>query len=240
MKGIKVYKHDFGYAREHEEIEAYRESLMANRECAAAIDKAVADNYNNYCLDGEAAIKQVVTEYGLERTLYVLANAVRHKEHDGRIAPANKKWAAENYILSDANAHDDRTLSYITTAHPGLIDLLVTRARKMPDEITPLVEEEIKAEAKRILESFNKLTTPNSFSGTHYQVEISREFMFRASTKDTDKLARFLPYNTLCFSTVKGERGVYAQISAKESRKTELRIPKPRGRSKKVKEEMER
>ena len=71
------------------ELEQYRASRKANIACAAAIDAAISEHYRDNCL-GREAVSQVVEQFGYDRTLYVLANTVRHKEHDGRISRDNE------------------------------------------------------------------------------------------------------------------------------------------------------
>ena len=92
-KDIPVYPHSADYAREHEETALFRASHQANVSCKEAIEAAVSLHYGNNRL-GEGALPQVVEQFGLERTLYVLANTVQQKDHDGRISRDNKAWAA--------------------------------------------------------------------------------------------------------------------------------------------------
>lgn len=87
-----LYKYPATYAREHDELPQYRASHKANIACRDAIDDAIRDNYRDNCLGHDAA-KQVIAEFGFDRTLYVLANTVREKDWDGRIDHRNKDWA---------------------------------------------------------------------------------------------------------------------------------------------------
>ena len=90
-----VYEHSFQEAVERGEPEQFNASHELNIACAKAITTALAEYYNfgTYCLDTAAASKDVVGKFGLDRTMYVLANTVRHYDWDGRISRASKEWA---------------------------------------------------------------------------------------------------------------------------------------------------
>lgn len=44
MKNLPVYKHPASYAREHDELSAYRASNQANTACKEAIETAIRDH----------------------------------------------------------------------------------------------------------------------------------------------------------------------------------------------------
>lgn len=65
-------------------------------------------------------------QFGFDRTLYVLANTVRQKDHDGRISRDNKAWATTIPVSEDKNSFgDDRSSAFVVDSHPGLSDLFV-------------------------------------------------------------------------------------------------------------------
>lgn len=47
MKNLPVYKHPAAYAREHDELAAYRASNQANTACKEAIEAAIRDHYRD-------------------------------------------------------------------------------------------------------------------------------------------------------------------------------------------------
>ena len=47
MKNLPVYKHPAAYAREHDELAAYRASNQANAACKEAIEAAIRDHYRD-------------------------------------------------------------------------------------------------------------------------------------------------------------------------------------------------
>ena len=74
--------------------------------------------YHDNRLDSQAAA-QVINTFGLDRTLYVLANTVQQKDWDGRISPGNKAWAKTIPINPDAWGAG-RNASFVVNSHPGL------------------------------------------------------------------------------------------------------------------------
>lgn len=229
-----VYTQSGAYAREHEELDVYRNSNKANLACKDAISNAIRDSYHDNGLNCREAIKQVVDSFGYDRTFYVLALTVRHMDWDDRFSRDNKQWAKTIPIPVDKDAWgDDRTAQYIVSqAHPGLVDLFISQARKDYLLTQPLTAEEIKAEAARLLSKLQQPQEPNSPSGTHFIAEVSPDFMTRAGTKDTAKLQKLLPFQSLSLSTLTERKGVFAIISKDENRDQPLQKRKPSVRSK--------
>lgn len=77
----KVYRQSVTYAREHGELQQYHASCHLNERCRDEIDAALAQRFDGLRL-GAGAVEQVVTEYGLERTKYVLAAAIQTRDGD--------------------------------------------------------------------------------------------------------------------------------------------------------------
>ena len=228
-----VYKYPASYARENNELEIYRASHKANIACRDAIDNSIRDNYRDNCLGADSA-KQVISEFGYDRTLYVLANTVREKEWDGRIDHKNKDWARTVPIFEDNDAFgDNRNREFVVgQSHPGLLNLFVNQARHEYLLSQPLTKEDIQAEAVRILGKLQDAHEPNSPNGTHFIAEVSKDFMLRANSKDTDKLFALLPFQSLSLSTLNDRKGVYAIISKDENRSQPLQKRKPSVRNK--------
>lgn len=251
MNTIPLYKYPAVYARENDELEQYRASHKANIACRDAIDNAIRDNYRNNCLGSDTA-KQVIAEFGFDRTLYVLANTVREKDWDGRIDRKNKDWARTIPVFDDENGFgDNRNREFIVDrAHPGLVDLFINQARREYLLTQPLTKEDIQAEAARLLRRLQSEREPNSPIGTHFMAQISPDFLIRASSKDNDRLFTLLPFRSLTFSTLKDQKGIFAFIQKDENRDQALRVrkpsvkkqlqPKPAERKPHTKTEMER
>lgn len=228
-----LYKYPATYARKNDELPQYRASHKANIACRDAIDDAIRDNYRDNSLSSEAA-KQVIAEFGFDRTLYVAANTVRQMETDGRIDYRNKDWARTVPIFEDSNTFgDDRNREFIVSrAHPGVFNLFVNDVRREYLLSLPLSKEDIQQEAARILGKLQEPREPNSPNGTHFMAQISPDFLLRAGTKEQDKLFDMLPFSSLTFSGIKDRKGLFATISKDENRNQPLRLRKPSVRDK--------
>jgi hypothetical protein len=81
------------------------------------------------------------------------------------------------------------------------------------DTAPPPPDDPVVTEAGRIFGEFlvrHESGKPNSPNKTHYMVKISPDFLFNASTKDMDRLYKSIPIKGLSFSTIKGQKGIYA------------------------------
>lgn len=234
MDKTPVYKYPGDYAMEHGELDLYRESGRANAACKEAIEKAVNGHYGNNRLDTKAAVREVVKQFGYDRTLYVLAVTVRHKDWDGRISRRNKDWArtVPVYANLDERGHDSNVYFVVDKCHPGLTDLFITAARHEHLLSLPLKAADIKAEATDILCQFQDAREPDGPGGTHFMAQVSPDFLARAKKKDMDRLTAILPFPSLTLSTVEGRRGVFALISRDEDRFRKLQLRRPSVREK--------
>ena len=232
LRQIPVYRYPASYARENNEMDAYRASRKACIACKEAIEKAIIDNYRDNVLDCNAA-KQVVETFGFERTMYVLAVTVRHKDWDGRFSRSNKEWAQTQPVFEDLTGAWDSTGAYVVDkCHSGLTNLFIDNVRHDYLLTQPLMEQDIQAEASRILNGFRSFSAPNSPSGTHYMVKVSDDFMFRVRGQQTSKLSRYMPFQSFALSRLKDHKGLYAMISKNEDRSEPLREVKPSVRGK--------
>ena len=144
----KVYRFPGSHAREHGELEAYRASKKENIACAKAIREAIRDNYKDNCLDPQG-VKDVISKFGAERMMYVLANTIQQQDWDGRYSPDNKRWAKTVVIHEDKDPWGgDRNIEFVVHgAHPGLVDLFTSQARKEVAELEkkPSVKDKLNA-----------------------------------------------------------------------------------------------
>lgn len=218
MDKTPLYKYPGSYAGEKEELKTYHASHQANVNCKKAIEAAIIEHYHDNRLSKEA-VKEVIGEFGYDRTLYVLAVTVEEKKWDGRFSEDNKRWAQTIPVYKDMNAwNQDQNREFVVEAHSGLTNLFLTEARHEYLLSLPLKKEDIKAEANKILKQFQDAREPNSPEGTHYMAQLSPDFLIRASSKDQGRLIKELGFSSVSLSTLKDIPGVYAFISKDEDR----------------------
>lgn len=130
LRETPVYPYPASYAHEHKELEQFRTSLKANIACKEAIEAAIREHYHDNRLDDKAA-EQVIGTFGLERTMYVLANTVQQKDWDGRFSIRNKEWAKTIPIHANLDAWgEDRNCQFVVDSHPGLTDMFLDTVRQ--------------------------------------------------------------------------------------------------------------
>ena len=157
LRETPVYPFPASYAQEHGELEQYRASNRANIACKETIEAAIREYYDGNSLGSQAAA-QVVEAFGLDRTLYVLANTVQQKDWDGRISPGNKAWAKSIPIQKNPDAWGaDRNASFVVNSHPGLTDLFLSTVRQ---EYCQKQEKSAKSSVREKLQAMPKATSP--------------------------------------------------------------------------------
>lgn len=235
MRETPVYHHSAEYARQHGETEQYHASWQANIACQKAIDRAIQDHYDGSHLDS-AAIRQVVDAFGYDRMLHVLANTIRQKEWDGRFSDSNRFWARTTPVCEDSDDPEkEHSREFAVRSHSVIVDAFITMARHEYLLTQPLTLKEVIDEVKRIYAGLTETKEPNSPHGTHFMVEISPDFLQRASDKDRNNLMRLLPFKTLSITSLDGYRGMFALISKDEDRTPKAK-QKKEGRNSKVKQ----
>ena len=224
LRKLSVYPYSADYAHENGQLDAYRESKQANAACANAIGKAINEHYVDYSFDAKSAVKEVAEQFGFDRLMHVCAATIRHKQWDGRISQSNTRWALSMNVHADVDQSGrDRRVDYVIPNHSTLIDAFVAAARHEYLLTQPLTQEEVKAEALNILCKFQDAKEPNSPNGTHFSARVSPFFVERAHGKAAEMLSKFLPFQSLTFSTFKEQPGVFAVIAADEDRNKKLK-----------------
>ena len=157
LRETPVYPYPASYAQEHGELEQYRASNRANIACKEAVEAAIREHYYDNQLDNQAAA-QVVKAFGLDRTLYVLANTVQLKDWDARFSPGNKEWAKTIPIQENPDAWGtDRNCQFVVNSHSGLTDLFLSTVRQ---EYCQKQEKAHKPSVRAKLQATPKTTSP--------------------------------------------------------------------------------
>lgn len=141
LKSVPLYLHDVYHAQQNGEMELYYASFQANVACRDAIDTAIREHYHDNRL-GAGAVPQVVEQFGMKRTLHVLAATARHKEWDQRISHENKVWA---FSMPDPDPSNRSAYYVVHQSHPGLVNLFIGWTREMEQkQQRPSVREQLK------------------------------------------------------------------------------------------------
>lgn len=124
MNDTKIYAYPLEYAKETGELEAYWGSAKVNRECAAAIDKAIsASHYDQYYYNLPDALAAVTKEYGLDRVAWVVAAVIQANESDRRYSRVNREWA------QDCSISHEKPQNFFLQSHPTVLDGFADKVR---------------------------------------------------------------------------------------------------------------
>lgn len=135
---VPIYRETANYAYEAGEMEAYRASLAANKECSSAIEAAISSNYGDNRLDADAAVKSVLEQFSPERVRYVLANTIQQKDFDGRIPQPLKEWAKTVDVCPE-----NASRFLVDKPNPGLTALFVDAFRQQTEPRKEVTSEKV-------------------------------------------------------------------------------------------------
>lgn len=125
-----LYIFPASYAREHGELDQYRESRRVNIACRDAIDAAIQAHYRDFSVD-VTAVREVAENFGCERMFYVLANTVRIQDWDKRYSGDNRRWAMTVPVYENPDGTGgDRNRDFVLRSHPAKADAFIKAARQ--------------------------------------------------------------------------------------------------------------
>lgn len=119
------YPYSASEAKRLGELAMWRESHKANIQCKKAIEEAIRTGFNGMHLN-ESCAREVIEQYGLKRTNYVLANTLKELSHDGRFSHTNKEWSRMTYIPPDKSHNSE----FVVGSHPAVLDGFIDLFRK--------------------------------------------------------------------------------------------------------------
>lgn len=124
MNTTPIYYQSATYARDHKELEQYRASAKANRECRDAIDKAIAEHFDGFHLRPEA-LTDVLMIHTPERVAVILAVTMRDRSFDGRFRRFNREWSDEVKVPPESpiSGYADTALRSHSTIINGYADM---------------------------------------------------------------------------------------------------------------------
>jgi len=142
-----IYRHDVIYAQEHGELDQYRASRKANAACKEAIEASIREHFDGMNLD-DAALKDVLECFSMERVSYVLANTIQQKTWDGRFSRSNREWAEAVPMFEPEN----RRFYFVVESHPAVLDGFVRQFRdeQTAERAKPSIKAQLAAGAAQV------------------------------------------------------------------------------------------
>ena len=120
----ELYRNSLKEAKRLQEIGKWRESHKENVRCRDEIDRLVSENFDGMHLNREI-VKEICSEFGIDRTQWVLANTVKELDGDGRFRPDTQEWAKQICILPD-----EHNSEFVLRTHPEIANGLVGQFRR--------------------------------------------------------------------------------------------------------------
>lgn len=122
---VPIFKGSWMEARDQDVIDLLRRSNQANAACAKAIEKVIDEKWDGVKLKAGCAAP-IIEEFGINRTMYVLANTLQLKQYDGRFSRENMAWAQMIQIEQTPREQPaERRYSWEIGSHPYKLDMFV-------------------------------------------------------------------------------------------------------------------
>ena len=88
-----------------------------------------AKAYINNCVDSNGKyINEVIEKFGMERTMYVIANTIISTSNDGRWSPEIKSWG-QNFHSEFGIEETDKSIT-LSQIHVGIVNILAKHVRQ--------------------------------------------------------------------------------------------------------------
>lgn len=135
---VPIYKYSAETARYENELTDYRESKRWNIKCKEAIEEAIRTHFDGMHLD-TSCVQDIFSEFGYDRTMWVLAATVKNKSFDGRFSNINKGWA-RTIIPSHLDKYEFD--EYAVQSHPAVLNGFIDSVRAEYEALGLLSSEE--------------------------------------------------------------------------------------------------
>lgn len=120
---MDIYYNTALHAREHGELDKYRETREALRICRKDIETVLSARFDGMHLE-DICVKELTAIQKPELIALVLSATILDKEWDGRFSRSNKEWA--HTVRQVESSYPD----YIVSTHPAILDGFVTMFRR--------------------------------------------------------------------------------------------------------------
>ena len=128
IRETPVYQEPYQYALDNGETIPFWDSHRCDIACRDAIDKAIDDHFDGFRL-AESAPESVLRRFGMDRTMYVIANSIQLLRDDGRISQHNVQWATKVPVPHGNEQDDSLRRDFLVRSHPGLFNLFAKITR---------------------------------------------------------------------------------------------------------------
>ena len=121
-----IYYRSATYAREHSELDQYRETSKDILACRQDIEKAISTWFDGMHLSA-MSVSEVLSIHSPELVSLLLSATVIYKEWDGRFSRSNKEWA---HTIPQLERTADTFAPCTINTHPAILDGFINLYRK--------------------------------------------------------------------------------------------------------------
>ena len=121
-----IYYRSATYAREHGELDQYRETSKALKTCQQDIETAISTWFDGMHLSA-MSVTEVLSIHSPELVGLLLSATVIYKEWDGRFSRSNKEWAR---TVRQLDREGGSFFPIVVNTHPAILDGFINLYRK--------------------------------------------------------------------------------------------------------------
>ena len=121
---VPLYRQTSAYAREHDELAAFRASRKANETCQKAVDMAIRGGWDGSRLTVD--VGSLLKTFSTERVLYILSATLQKRIWDRRFSRSNMEWAKNSFSFNEKTLDGVPELE----THSCILDDFVSKVRK--------------------------------------------------------------------------------------------------------------
>lgn len=133
---VEFYRYSYRTAEHDGDVEEYRASRDENRRCVEFIQNSqtglYANAYKDNVVDKDGAyLDKCISEFGMQRMMFIIANTVKMSKYDGRWSPEVREWA-RTFMLSHTSEYAD---GYLSQIHTGVVNILAEKIIKKYNDL---------------------------------------------------------------------------------------------------------
>lgn len=133
---VEFYRYSYRTAEQDGDVEEYRASRDENRRCVEFIQNSqtglYANAYKDNVVDKDGAyLDKCISEFGMQRMMFIIANTVKMSKYDGWWSPEVREWA-RTFMLSHTSEYAD---GYLSQIHTGVVNILAEKIIKKYNDL---------------------------------------------------------------------------------------------------------
>lgn len=187
---IPVYLKTAKEAKEHGELDIFRQNKRENSFCRDVLSFAVTDNYHlsekgyGGTFDADTALKQALEKCPLDRIMLLVASRISSNDWDKRFTDNVHKWA-DNIILPLPESVKEELRYVQINEHSGLVNMLAEKIMEKQLEIENDINTAVAEDVQKEMDKERKNNAVEERDARLMREEPEKEAMLINGNKDT-------------------------------------------------------